>query len=250
MLNANPLLRRMIACWSLIAGIIIVGTFGYTVLEGWDTQDGFYMTVITLSTVGFGETRELSPVGRLFTSGLIFTSIVCVSMWTASLTSLFVEGELSGGFRRKRTIKMVSSLSGHTIVCGSSTLAQTVVERLTRKRAPVVVLDDNPAQIELIRRRFPRVPIIEMSAVDELALADANVLMAKTVVAALDSDFDNLLIAMTCKDLGTNVQVIARSDDLRVASRMKRAGVDEVICPHQLSGEHIAQLVTNPAVKD
>jgi len=245
MLQSNPLMRRLFACCALLAGVLLLGTFGYMMLENWSTQEGFFMSVITLSTVGYSETRELSPVGRMFTTGLICVSIVCLSCWTASLTSLFVEGDLSGAFRRKRTKKMVASMSGHTIVCGSGLMAQTIVDRLTRNRQQVVVVDSDQENIELIRRRYPKVPIIDSPAIDEMSLADANVLTAQSIVATLDSDFDNLLIVMTCKDLGTNIKVVARSDDTRVASRMLKAGVDEVICPFQLSGEHVASLLAS-----
>ena len=159
------------------------------------------------------------------------------------MTSLFVEGELTGAFDQKRAKKMAHSMSEHTIICGSSTMAKTVLEILVRKRADVVLIDSNTEELKLIRQRHPQLSVIESSAIDEITLANANVLEAQCVIAALDSDFDNLLIAMTCKDLGTDVQVIARSDDMQVASRMMKIGVDKVICPFQLSGEHAAQFV-------
>jgi voltage-gated potassium channel len=243
MFDNNPLARRLFGCCAAIAAVLLIGTLGYALIEQWRFDESFYMSVITLSTVGYGETRELSPPGRMFTTGLIFISVAGLSCWTASLTSLFVEGDLSGTFRKKKAKKMAASLSNHTIVCGSGMMAKTIVEELTRKEIPVVLVDDDPKELEIIRRRYPSVPIIEAAAIDELALFDANVLTAKNVVAALPSDFDNLLIAMTCKDLGTDIKVVARTDDSRIAGRMLKAGVDNVICPFQLSGEHAAQLI-------
>ena len=136
---------------------------------------------------------------------------------------------------------------GHTVICGSGVMAKTIIEELTRKGVSVAVVDNDHKELEVIRRRYPDIPIIEESAVDEMALFDANILSAKNVVAALPSDFDNLLIAMTCKDLGTDIQVVARTDDLRIAGRMMKVGVDNVICPYQLSGEHAASLITTGA---
>ena len=242
MFDNNPLARRLFGCCAAIAGVLLVGTIGYTLIERWRFDESFYMSVITLSTVGYGETR-LSPPGRMFTTGLIFISVAGLSCWTASLTSLFVEGDLSGAFRKKKAKKMAASLSNHTIVCGSGIMAKTIVEELTRRQVPVVLVDDDQKELEVIRRRYPAVTIIEASAIDEMAPFDANVLAAKNVVAALASDFDNLLIAMTCKDLGTDIKVVARTDDSRIAGRMLKAGVDNVICPFQLSGEHAAQLI-------
>ena len=238
---ADPLLRRVLKFTCLCASVVVIGTFGYMMIEGWNTPDGFYMTVITLATVGYGETQELSGAGRLFTCFLILISIVCLSCWTACLTSLFVEGDLTGTFKQKKAKKMAQSLSGHTIICGSGTMAQTVLAILIRKQTDVVLIDGDQDQLKLIRGRHPNVAIIQSSAVDEMALANANVLDADCVVATLDSDFDNLMIAMTCKDLGTDIKVIARSDDMQVASRLMKIGVDKVICPFQVSGEQAAQ---------
>ncbi|MFT5301324.1 MAG: voltage-gated potassium channel [Mariniblastus sp.] len=238
---ANPMVMRIFKCTILLFGILIVGTFGYMMIEGWNTEDGFYMTVITLATVGYGETQELSGGGRLFTILLIFTSIICLSCWTACLTSLFVEGDLSGAFNQKKAKKMARQLSNHSIICGSGTMALTVLDILSRKQTDVVLIDNDVEQLKIIRRRYPDLPIIESSAIDEMSLANANILEAACVIASLDSDFDNLMIAMTCKDLGTDVKIIARSDDMHVASRLMKLGVDKVICPFQISGVEAAE---------
>ena len=237
----DPLIRRILKFTCMLASVLVLGTFGYMMIEGWNTPDGFYMTVITLATVGYGETQELSGFGRLFTCFLILISIISLSCWTACLTSLFVEGDLTGTFNQKKAKKMAQSMTSHTIICGSGTMAQTVLAILIRKQPNVVLIDGDCERLKLIRSRHPNLAIIESSAIDEMALANANVLEADCVIAALDSDFDNLMIAMTCQDLGTDVKVIARSDDMHVASRMMKIGVNKVICPFQVSGEQAAQ---------
>ena len=237
----DPLIRRILKFTCMLASVLVLGTFGYMMIEGWNTPDGFYMTVITLATVGYGETQELSGFGRLFTCFLILISIVSLSCWTACLTSLFVEGDLTGTFNQKKAKKMAQSMSQHTIICGSGTMAQTVLAILIRQQPNVVLIDSDNERLSQIRKRYPKVAIIESSAVDEMALANANVLEADCVIAALDSDFDNLMIAMTCQELGTDMKVIARSDDIQVASRMMKIGVHKVICPFQVSGEQAAQ---------
>ena len=239
--SGNPLLQRIFRLSLGVALVLVLGTIGYVLIEGWTTQDGFYMSVITLATVGYGETQELSSLGRLFTCLLIFSSIVCLSCWTACLTSLFVEGELTGAFTRKKAKKMAKMMSNHTIVCGSGTMAQTVVDILIRKQAKVVLIGSASERLSRLGLRYPNLAIIESSAVDEMALADANVLEAKCVITALDSDFDNLLVAMTCKDLGAGMKVVARSDDMQIGSRMMKLGVEKVICPFHLGGQHAAE---------
>ncbi len=243
-MTENRILFTRIRGFTLwLAGVLIVGTIGYGIIEGWSPGEGFYMSVITLATVGYGETRELSELGRLFTCVLIFFSIVSLSCWTACLTSLFVDQEITGALKQKKAKKMAKLMKDHAIVCGTSIMAQTVIDVLARAKENVVVIDNDASKLHEISQRHSNVVTIIAPAVDEMALADANILDAKCVVAVLDSDFDNLMISMTCKDLGTDIKVIARSDDFQVASRMSKIGVDNVICPFQLSGEKAAQLV-------
>lgn len=247
MIPNHPLIQQVIRFTMWIMAALAMGTIGYMVIEGWNVQDGFYMSVITMATVGYSEIRELSETGRFFTCLLIFASIVSLSCWTACLTGLFVELELSGVLGLRRSKRMAAAMDDHTIICGSGTMATTTLEMLLRKEVPVVLIDDNESQLKKIRARYPDLPVIELPATDEMALANANVLDAKCVIAAVDSDFDNLMISMTCKDLGTNVRVIARSDDMQVASRMMKLGVEKVICPFQLSGEHAAEFAFQKA---
>ena len=236
------LFTRIRGFTSWLACVLILGTIGYCLIEGWTAGEGFYMTVITMATVGYGETHELSQFGRLFTCVLIFFSIVSLSCWTACLTSLFVDREIIGALKQKKAKKMAKLMKNHAVVCGTGIMAQTVIAKLVRSKEKVVVIDQDLEALQEISRRYPGVVTIEAPAVDEFALADANVLDAKCILAVLDSDFDNLMISMTCKDLGTDVKVIARSDDFQVASRMSKIGVDNVICPFQLSGEEAAKL--------
>lgn len=242
-LHENPILRRAIKFFSIVAGIIIAGIFGYSMIEGWPIHEGLYMTAITISTVGFGETHDLSPIGRMFTTGLIFLSVITMACWTASLTSLFVEGDLSGSFKRKRTRKMIAKMKKHTIVCGSGIVAQAVVDGLVHGKVPVVVMDKNSDRLEQIKLKYPEISIIAADAVDEMSLCDANILMASNIVAALDSDFDNLMVSLTCKDLGTKINVIACTDDASLANRMGKIGVDQVVCPYLMTGKHIADTI-------
>ncbi len=235
--------RRLILSGSILAGVVLVGTVGYTVIEGWTLLEGLYMSVITLSTVGYGETRELSIVGRFFTLGLIVLSISSLAFWTASLTSVFIESDLSGTNRKRRSIKMAATLQDHTIVCGSNVMAQSIVERLNCKQKPVVVVTDNAAEADVLRRRYRDLVLIEDDPTNELSLASANILMASSVATVLDNDFDNLMIAMTCKELGPHLTVIARSNNPRIASRLHKLGVEQVICPMQMSGNYVAQQI-------
>ena len=235
--------RRLARVILAVAALVIVGTLGYSIVEGWSLADGFYMTVITLSTVGYGEPQPLSPQGRTFTATLIFLCLLCLTWTTATLTSILVEDDLSGRRYRRRVLKMIEKLKGHTIVCGSGLMSQAVVERLMRKRASVVVVDSDTDQLAALSQRFRNLITIDGDATSELTLAEAGLMSARDVVAALDSDVDNLMIAITCKDMGQDIGVFARSNDSSVANRMRKAGVDEVVSPNQICGDRFAELV-------
>lgn len=215
---------------------------GFCLIEAWSLEDALYMTVITISTVGYTEIGELSSVGRAFTSVLILTSIVAMAYWTASITSVLVEGDLSGAYRKKRMERMAKKMNEHVIVCGSTVYAKSIIETLYRSnREMTVVCDQQDAQPLTIQ--YPQVPLIELSPTDELALAKAGLASAAHIVAATKSDVDNLLIAMTCKQFNPSLFVIAFSYDGKLAGRMKKVGVDEVICPHLLGGFRVAELI-------
>ena len=236
-------ISRLIKVVYWLGALLTVGTAGYMIIEGWGPADSFFMTVITISTVGYGEPHALSLNGRGFTSGLIFFSLISMTGWTAILTSFIVECDLGGHFERRRTARMIDSLKGHTIICGGGQLATAVIERLARKRADVVVIGGDAEQLAGLRRRFRTVLTIEGDASNELTLAKANVLTARNVVAAMDSELDNLLIGITCKDMGSDINVIAESNNMTIANRMRKSGIDEVISPAQLGGERVTDLI-------
>lgn len=234
---------RLIRVVVILAGLVAFGSLGYMMLEGWNFADGFFMTVITLSTVGYGETHELSPLGRWFTAALILMCFIGMTCWTAALTSFLVDADLGGKLIERRMLRMIDKLKEHTIVCGTTQMAEAVVERLVRKRKDVVIIDDDLSRLEELRKRFRKVLVVEGSATNELFLAKAGVLSASHVVAALPDEVDNLLISITCRDLGKDIAIYATSNDVTVANRMRKAGVAEVICPSQLCGDRVSDLI-------
>jgi len=142
---------------------------------------------------------------------------------------------------------MIAQLQGHVIVCGSGLVAQAVVERLIRRRLDVVVVDDDQEALDRLRQRHRRLLVVSGQSTDELTLAEANVTKADVVVAALENELDNLLVTITCKDLGTGVRVIAHSNDATIGNRLRKAAVDEVVSPVQLSSDCIANLILTEA---
>ena len=228
---------------SLVLALVIAGTMGYTLIEGWSIFDALYMTIITISTVGYGETHDLSPNGRIFTSILIPISVTLMACWTAEITSILVSGQISGKFKTQRERRMISAMNQHTIVCGGGVTALTVIRRLARAGTEVVAVTECPEEVTAIRRHAPNVPVVECDPKEEMALIDANLFQAKYLVAAVEADLDNLLITITGKGVGTDVQVISFAQSSELASRMTKVGADEVICPLVIGGEHVAALI-------
>ena len=235
--------ERWLSTAAVVSATVVMGTLGYCVIERWPILDSFYMTVITMSTVGYGETQELSLIGRCFTTALIVMCIGSMTFLTATITSFIVENDLQGNFLRSRTMKTISSLKGHTIICGASPMAEAVIDRLMKKRRDVVVIDESSERLQELRARWRRLLIVEGKATNELTLANANVLTAANVVAALPSEMDNLLVAITCKDMGQHVKVVAESNDHTIANRMRKAHVDAVVQAGQIVGNFVADTI-------
>ncbi len=236
--------RRLAKISTLLLGLLIVGTCGFVLVEGWPLFDGIYMTIITLSTVGYSETQDLSQTGRLFTSFLILISMFSMACWTAGITSWIVSGDLSGTFHKRKMSKMISKFSKHTIVCSNGLLGRTVIDELIKQNKEVVLITDSELESQFMKRMYPQVPVVQSDPTSEVALADGNILDAGVVVAATESDVDNLMIAITCRGLGTDVIVYCCAHSNEFASRMFKVGADKVICPNELGGKHVANLIS------
>lgn len=228
---------------AIVAVPLIIGTVGYVIIEGWSVLDGLYMSIITLSTVGYGETQELSIQGRIFTTLLIGVSMLSMAWWTAGITSMIVSGQLSGAFKRQKETRMISRMKNHTVVCGGGLLARTVIDQLFREEKSVVAIIRCEEEIALLRRLYPELLIVQGDPKSEMSLADANVVNADFLVAAVESDYDNLLITITGKGLGTDVKIISCAQGNELASRMIKVGADQVVCPFILAGQQAAKMI-------
>lgn len=233
----------------LVTCLIVAGTIGFVAIEGWTVADSLYMTIITMSTVGYGETNDLTPHGRVFTSSLILISIVLMACWTAGVTSFLVNGQLSGQFHRLRIRKKMNQMNNHVIVCGGGAAARTLIHQLQMEGNEIAVIVQEPSEVEMTQRFFPDVPLIEADPKSEMAMFDANILEAAHLVAATESDFDNLLIVITGKGLGTPLKVISVAENPELANRMLKVGADEVVCPLVIGGERIASIISNSSAK-
>lgn len=224
----------------------VLGTLGFAALEDWSFADAFYMTVITISTVGFGEVHPLSETGRIFASFLIIGGLGTAIYTFTRLGQVVLEGELLGGLGRRRMRKELSSLREHHILCGFGRAARPVAEGLAHKKLPFCIIESDPAN-ETALQDLGYLYLIDDATTDD-ALVDAGVRNARAVLTLLPSDADNLYVTVTAKALNPNVAVIARAVDDRGEAKLRRGGANEVISPYNLASHRILQAATSPTV--
>lgn len=229
--------------------MVLAGTAGYIVIEGMKPLDAFFLTIITLSTVGFGLLQPLSEVGKLFTIGLIVVGVAVFSFHLTRLFSLLVERGFLEALERRRMDRRIEGLAGHYVVCGHGRIGSVVAGELRKRRIPLVVIESNAALAESLAEDESLL-VMQADARDENALKRAGIERAKGLVALLPTDADNLYIILTARDLNPDLTVFARASEPQAERRLLKAGADHVISPHREGGKRIAKMILNPNVTD
>jgi voltage-gated potassium channel len=227
---------------------VAVGTFGYRLLEDMTLLDALYMTVITLSTVGFGEVHPLSPVGRLFTIGLILFGVSTVAWAASSMVEVFFSEQLRHAFWRHRMEHMIDRLSNHYIICGYGRMGRQIGAELTRRGLVFVVIERNTDVVEGLRAE--NILHIQGDATSDHTLRAAGVDRARGLATALTGDADNALVVISSKGLNPKVQVVARASNGETEEKLLRAGADRVVTPYTIGGQRMALSMLQPAVNE
>lgn len=245
---APPEQRRLRMAIAAFLSVVLVGFIGYQVVEGVGALDSLYMTVITITTVGFREVVELSPAGKTLTIGLIVAGVGSASYTAVTAAEFVVEGHLRQYIERRRMHREIEALDGHVIVCGFGRVGRHLASQLERDGEPFVVIDDDEDKIEVVSELGYL--YVRGDATEEQVLEDSGLYRARAVVAAVNSDADNVLITLTSKGLSPGTTVIARVKSDENEGKLRRAGADRVIAPSTIGGRRIAQILTRPAVAD
>ena len=233
----------------MLSGIIFVGTAGYMSL-GWDILDALYMTVITVGTIGFEEVRDLdeSVAGRLWTIVLIISGVAVLGYATTSLVALAVEGTVRDYFRSRRMRAEIGKLSGHQIICGYGRVGRQVAEEFALDGVLFVVIDQDPDLIEdCLGHGYPA---LLGEASDDETLQEAGISKARGLVAAVDSDAENVFVVLSARNLNPKLHIVARTSSDASASKLQIAGADRTISPYSVGGRRLASLATQPVVVD
>jgi voltage-gated potassium channel len=232
----------------LLAIVIAVGTCGYVVIEGWSAWDAFYMTVISVTTVGYREVHELSRAGQVFTTGLLITGVGAVFYTITLLAAGIIESRVHSRVQEKRRTRMIDRLTDHFILCGAGRIGLIIADEFRRQHVPFVVIDRDPDAVHAVVVRGDLA--VEADASRESTLERLRVSTARGLIAALGSDAENVYTIMTARGLRPDLFIIARADSDDAKQKMMRAGADRVISPYQIGAVQMAQTALRPAVVD
>jgi len=224
------------------------GTVGYHWIERWPLSECLYMTVITVSTVGFGEVHPLSREGQLFTVLLIFFGVTAAALSLTALFEYFVLRGLNNLFGRNKMDKQISKLNRHIIICGYGRTGEYIARDLQKMNKPFVVIESDLERVKLMEQEG--VLYISGDPSDEEQLETAGVTQAESLVASLPKDADNLFLTINARSLNRDLHIIARVQDADNSRKLIKAGANQVVSPFSTGAARIVQLLTRPAAVD
>lgn len=227
--------------------VLALGTLGYMVLEGWSLTDSFYMTILTLSTVGYGEVHPLSQIGKLFSVFLIVMGVGTAAYVIRAAAQLMLDERIKTALGR-RTMKAIQKMKNHYIICGFGRMGRVICQELQERGYPFVVVESNLATIEDLER-LNYLHIRGDATVDEI-LIEAGIERARGIVSVVTHDTENVFITLTARGLNPRLNIVVRAGSEESVQKLVRAGANKVISPHDLGGFRIAQALIRPTVLD
>lgn len=241
-------LREFLFTLAVPVLLVIAGTTGYALIEGWPFLDCLYMTVITITTVGFMEVHPLSPMGRLFTSLLALGGVFTLLYAATAVIRAIVTGEIGGTLGRQRMERKLAELSGHAIICGYGRMGRLVCSEFSGLGMPFVIVDQQGGLLADFRE--PHGIPLQGDATDDHVLRKAGVERAKVLVTVAASDAANLYITMSARLLNEKLFIVARSEESDAEPKLLRAGANRVVSPYVIGGQRMALAVLRPNVMD
>jgi voltage-gated potassium channel len=244
----RPYVIRFLGTSLYFAGLLLFGTLGYMGIEEWAWGDSLYMTVITLTAVGYDEVHPLSPTGRIFTSFILAGGITGLGLWVAFLTSFVVELDLTPVLRRRRMEKEIKKMQNHVIVCGAGRTGTQVMEELLVAGESFVVIERDRGKVQEIQELLPDLVVVEGDATIDHFLEEAGVQKARGLIACLSADTDNLFVCLTARDLRSDLEIVARAYEEETVPKLYRAGANHVVSPNASGAIRMAAFMLRPSV--
>ena len=226
--------------------IVAIGTSGYMVIEGWSFLDALYMTVITYSTVGYGEIHAISELGRLYTIFLIFLGVGFFLYVAGAVIQFMVEGKIRTVMGRRKLDKKINHLKNHYIVCGYGRIGRVICDTLKKSPIELVVIENNEQLVP--EMDTDNVLYLRGDASDESLLLKAGIQRAKGLVAVLGTDAENVFLVLTARQLAPKLIITARASDMDARKKIRAAGADIVESPYEMGATRMAQRITRPTV--
>ena len=238
--------KRLIFALIFITCVVIAGSAGYMLIEGWNCLDSLYMTVITIASVGYKEIHDLSPNGRIFTIILIISGVGSVTYALTTIAKIVVEGEIQEIFGRKRLEKKIKELKNHYIVCGYGRMGRIICRELKEKDIKFVVIEKRPDTFGTGEETL----VLKGDATKDENLKEAGIEKAKGLISVLPTDAENLFVVLSARELNPKLFIVARAGEEGSEQKLLRAGADRVVSPYHIGGLRIAHTVLKPAVVD
>jgi voltage-gated potassium channel len=242
----NRLVRRVLLIAGLLCITLVIGTVGFRLIEGYSWFDGFYMTLQTITTVGYEEVRPLSHSGRVFNSFLILFGVSAMFLALGAMTQTIIELELQDRYGKRRKKHMINKLHDHFIVCGFGRVGRKASFEFQRANAPFLVIDRNEQRVA--KAENAGMLSVVADATQDDSLRAAGVLNAKGLIAALPSDAENLFIILSAKSLNPRLTIVTRVSEEEAGEKLRRAGADTVLTPYAMAGRQLADALLKPHV--
>lgn len=235
----------------IIAGLlsitVTVGVFGFMFIEKFNFVDAFYMTIITVSTVGFGEIRPLTSSGRIFASFLILSNIGIFAYSISNLASFIISGEYKQIVKDLMIGRKIDKMKNHIIVCGYGRYGRSVVEHLVNQKIPCVLIEQNLEKIDKIRKN-KEVIVLDGDATDENTLQEAGISSARALITTLPKDSSNVYTILSARHLNPSLRIISRANEASSKKNLIKAGANEVLIPENIGGFYMSALITKPDI--
>lgn len=238
--------NKLVLVILLLVVLLIGGTVGYMIVEGMSFIDGLYMTVITISTVGFREVHDLSMEGRLFTIILIISGLFIAAFAVTVVSSFVIEGEFKFLLRRRMMEKSLDKLKNHYIVCGAGDTGTYIVDQFIKRDVSYVVIEKDPDKVEQVIDRGGLA--VEGDATIEEDLLKVNIGKARGLLCCLSNDADNVFTVLTARELNPNLFIVSRAIDDKADVKLLKAGADKTVSPNEIGGVRMASMILRPAV--
>lgn len=244
-----PKKHPLLFWFGVVLSITAFGVIGFMLIEGYSFFDALYMSIITITTIGYGETNPLSMAGRMFNMVFIFTSFTTFTFGIAALTRYIADGQLKLYLNKRKLMKDIKQLQSHVIICGFGRNGQQAARTLKQHKVDFVVIDHRDEMIEAwTQTESKHLLHVKGDATDDVSLQKAGIEKAHSIICALPNDANNVFIVLTAKTLNPNIKIISRASALSSVPKLRTAGATSVSLPDMLGGIFMATQVSKPDV--